>query len=149
MRPWDSRFLASRLGVHHLVGGKCLHTVLCTTQDTAVQLPLIDFVYQRLRQARYCRSRIKNWYYFSILCAQAHNEGDCVTSDNVRRRSKPRRSRGVGEAQSRRSQDVAEAKRRRSRDKAETNPRRDQYCEHCRESLNVPNCVHWHIFYFM
>ena len=36
----------------------------------------------------------------------------------------------------------------RSRGKAETNPRRDQSCEHCRESRNVPNCVHWHIFYF-
>ena len=48
-----------------------------------------------------------------------------------------------------RSQGVAEAKPRRSRDKAETNPRRDQSCEHCRESRNFPNCVHWHIFYFM
>ena len=22
-------------------------------------------------------------------------------------------------------------------------------CEHCRESRNFPNCVHWHVFYFM
>ena len=28
-------------------------------------------------------------------------------------------------------------------------PRRDQSCEHCRESLNFPNCVHWHVLYFM
>ena len=31
----------------------------------------------------------------SILCAQAHNEGYYATSDNARRRSKPRRSRGA------------------------------------------------------
>ena len=33
----------------------------------------------------------------------------------------------------------------RSRGVAETKPRRDQSCEHCRESRNFPNCVHWHI----
>ena len=53
-----------------------------------------------------------------------------MTSDNARRRSKPRHSR-----------DVAEAKPRRSRNKVETKPRRDQACEHCRESRNFPNCV--------
>ena len=36
-----------------------------------------------------------------------------------------------------------------SRDKAETKPRRDQSCEHCRVSRSFPNCVHWHVFYFM
>ena len=61
-----------------------------------------------------------------------------MTSDNARRRSEPRRNR-----------DVAEAKPRRSRDKAETKLRRDQSCEHCRESRNFPNCVHWDVFYFM
>ena len=50
-----------------------------------------------------------------------------MTSGNARRRSKPRRSRGVGE----------------------TKPRRDQSYEHYRESRNFPNCVHWHVFYFM
>ena len=34
----------------------------------------------------------------SILCALVHNEGYYATSDNARSRSKPRRSRGVGEA---------------------------------------------------
>ena len=33
-----------------------------------------------------------------VSAAEAHNEGDCVTSDNVRRRSKPRRSRDAGAA---------------------------------------------------
>ena len=51
----------------------------------------------------------------SILRAQAHNKGYCAMSDNARRRSKPRRSRGVADAQSRRSRDVAEAKPRRIR----------------------------------
>ena len=41
----------------------------------------------------------------SMLCAQAHNAGVCVTSDNVRRRSKPRRSRGIVDAQTRQSRD--------------------------------------------
>ena len=36
----------------------------------------------------------------------------------------------------------------RSRDKAKTKPRRGQSCEHCRESRNFPNYVHWHVFYF-
>ena len=48
-----------------------------------------------------------------------------------------------------RSQGVVEASVRRSRGVAETNPRRDQSCEHCRESRNLPNCVHWHVLYFM
>ena len=34
----------------------------------------------------------------SILCAQAHNEGYYATSDNARRRSKPRQSRDEAEA---------------------------------------------------
>ena len=34
----------------------------------------------------------------STLRAQAQNEGYCVTSDNARKRSKPRRSRVAGEA---------------------------------------------------
>ena len=33
--------------------------------------------------------------------------------------------------------------------KLNPNPRRNQSCEHCRESGNFPNCVHWHVFYFM
>ena len=37
----------------------------------------------------------------------------------------------------------------RSQGVAETKPRRDQSCEHCRESRNFANCVHWHVFYFM
>ena len=36
----------------------------------------------------------------SILRAWAHNEGYCVTSDNARRRSEPRRSRHEAEARS-------------------------------------------------
>ena len=46
----------------------------------------------------------------SILRAQAHNEGYCATSNNARRRSKPRRSRGAGEAKPRRSRDESEAR---------------------------------------
>ena len=34
-------------------------------------------------------------------------------------------------------------------DRRRSKPRRDQFCEHCRESRNFPNCVHWHAFYFM
>ena len=37
----------------------------------------------------------------------------------------------------------------RSQGVAETKPRRDQSCEHCLESRNFPNCVHWHVFYSM
>ena len=62
----------------------------------------------------------------SILRAQAHNEGYCVTSDNARRTSKPRRSRGVGEAQSRYSRCVVETQLREIRDEAETKPRRSR-----------------------
>ena len=47
---------------------------------------------------------------YSILRAWAHNEGYCVTSDNARRRSEPRRSRGVGETKPRQSRNEAEAR---------------------------------------
>ena len=46
----------------------------------------------------------------SILRAWAHNEGYCVTSDNARRRSESRCSRGVGETKPRQSRDEAEAR---------------------------------------
>ena len=39
----------------------------------------------------------------STLRAWAHNEGYCVTSDNARRRSEPRRRRDVAETKPRRS----------------------------------------------
>ena len=39
--------------------------------------------------------------------------------------------------------------RDRSQGVVETKPRRDQFCEHCRESRNFPNRVHWHVLYFM
>ena len=39
----------------------------------------------------------------TILYAQAHNEGYYATSNNARRRSKPKHSRSLGEAQPRRS----------------------------------------------
>ena len=46
----------------------------------------------------------------SILRSQAHNEGYCATSDNARRRSKPRRSRDVAEAKPRPSRDESQAR---------------------------------------
>ena len=127
-----------------------IRLLFCKQTEKSRQLTLLQSVVRQLPAytcEKYVLSKIilRN----SILHAQAHNEGYCVTSDNARRRSKPRRSRGVSETQLRESRDVAEAKPRRSRDKAETKPRRDQSCEHCRESRNFPNCVHWHIFYFM
>ena len=67
-----------------------------------------------------------------------HNEGYYATSDNARRRLKPRRIRGEAW---------------RSQDKAETKPRRSRGAispaSILSESHNYPNCVHWHIFYFM
>ena len=48
-----------------------------------------------------------------------------------------------------RSQGVVEVQPMHSRDVAKAKPRRDQSCEHCRESRNFPNCVHWHECYFM
>ena len=77
----------------------------------------------------------KNKYFLkkenSILCAWVHNEGYYATSDNARRRSKPRRSRGVAEAKPRRSRSAISP------------------ASILSESRNYPNCVHRHIFYFM
>ena len=67
----------------------------------------------------------------SILCAEAQNEGYYATSDNARRISKPRRSRGV-----------AEAKPRRRR--GEISP-----ASILREFRNYQDCVHWRKYYFM